>query len=252
VFDPAVRAGSAAGRQRARTGDLARDAATAACGRPVPEQRRRKAAAARASMSPEVVARANRDRAARHLMEVASTVARHRGYPSLRAFVLARAGAGASLAAISREAGLHKDWLARHLDDVDPGAAAAVRQVGPNRADARLRPAVAALGFADVGDYLRQRHIIERRSVHAIGAEVGLSHHAVEAALARHGVDVTAHASGRHAAQARSADVAAVLGYTSMASYIADRRAAGWSWRAMSAESGQPATWLRRQVTAAG
>jgi len=44
IFDPAIRAGSAAGRQRARSGDLARDAAAAARGRPFPEQRRRKAA----------------------------------------------------------------------------------------------------------------------------------------------------------------------------------------------------------------
>ena len=42
VFDPAVRAGSAAGRERARTGELTRDAAAAARGRRHPEQRRRK------------------------------------------------------------------------------------------------------------------------------------------------------------------------------------------------------------------
>lgn len=86
VFDPAIRAGSAAGRQRARAGDLTRDAVRAATGRPVPEQRRRKAAAARAAMPPELVARANRDRAARHLAEVAATVARQHGYPDLQAF----------------------------------------------------------------------------------------------------------------------------------------------------------------------
>src|SRR5215468_3530686 len=43
VFDPAVRAGSAAGRERARAGELSRDAAAAARGRRHPEQRRRKA-----------------------------------------------------------------------------------------------------------------------------------------------------------------------------------------------------------------
>src|SRR5215471_21669247 len=40
VFEPAMREGSAAGRARARTGDLARDAARAARGRRMPEQRR--------------------------------------------------------------------------------------------------------------------------------------------------------------------------------------------------------------------
>jgi hypothetical protein len=47
LFDPAVRAGSAAGQERARAGELTKDAARAATGRPVPEQRRVKAAAAR-------------------------------------------------------------------------------------------------------------------------------------------------------------------------------------------------------------
>jgi hypothetical protein len=252
VFDPAIRAGSATGRQRARTGELTRDAARAGAGRPVPEQRRRKAVAARASMPREVVVRANRDRAARHLAQVADAVARQHGYPDLQAFVVARVEAGASLAAISREAGLHKDWLARHLADIAPGVAEVARQLRPDRSDARWLAAIAALGCTDVGAYLLDRHITQRRSVTAIGAEVGMSHHAVEAALARHGLAVTAHAARRHAAVTRAADVAAALGYSSIGSYISDRRGAGRSWRAMAAESGQPATWLRRHGGTAG
>jgi hypothetical protein len=251
VFDPAIRAGSAAGRQRARSGDLSRDAVRAVTGRPVPEQRRRKAAVARAAMPPERVARANRDRAARHLAEVAAALARLQGYPDLRAFVLARAGAGASLAAISREAGLHQNWLARHLAAIDPGAAEVVRQFRPDRSEARWRPLVAALGFAGPAEYLRDRHVRQHRTVAAIAAEIGMSHHAVEAALARHGLAVTADAARRSAARTRAAGVAAALGYDSIGSYISDRRAAGRSWRAIAAESGQPATWLRRQHAAA-
>src|SRR5215472_13043850 len=63
VFEPAMRQGSAAGRARAGTGALARDAAT---GHRLPEQRRRKAAATLAAIPPALVAQANRDRAARH------------------------------------------------------------------------------------------------------------------------------------------------------------------------------------------
>jgi lambda repressor-like predicted transcriptional regulator len=37
-----------------------------------------------------------------------------------------RVEAGASLAAISREAGLHKDWLCRKLASVDPETASLV------------------------------------------------------------------------------------------------------------------------------
>jgi len=64
VFDPAIREGSAAGRDRARTGELARDAAAAARGRALPEQRRRKALRALAAIPPARVARANAERPA--------------------------------------------------------------------------------------------------------------------------------------------------------------------------------------------
>src|ERR1700735_950175 len=56
AFEPAIREGSAAGRDRARAGELARDAAAAARGRPFPEQRRRKAARANAQGPRAVVA----------------------------------------------------------------------------------------------------------------------------------------------------------------------------------------------------
>src|SRR6516225_7609 len=150
VFDPAVRQGSAAGRRRARTGELTRDAARAARGRRMPVQRRRKAVAALAAIPRPVVAQANRERAGRHLTRVAAEVARRQGHADLGSFVLARVGEGASLAVISREAGLNKDWLSRHLGCVDPAVAQAARRQRPQRLDARWQPALARLGFADV------------------------------------------------------------------------------------------------------
>jgi hypothetical protein len=243
VFDPAVRAGSAAGRQRARSGALARDAAVAATGRRHPEQRRRKASQAHAGRPPG----ASPARAAAQVGAVAAAVARQHGYPDLGTFVLARVAGGESLAAISRSAGLHKDWLSRHLADIDPRAAAAVPQLSPARPDARWQPALARLGFTDVPSFLRDRHVRQHRTANAIAAEVGLSHHAVRAALRRHGMDWEAHAAKRHGARERSAQVAASLGFETMAAYVGQRRAAGWTWRAMSAESGQPESWLRRQ-----
>src|SRR5215475_10579486 len=224
-----MRQGSAAGRARARTGALARDAARAATARRMPEQRRRKAAAALAAIPPPMVAQANRDRAARHLAGVAANVASRKGYPGLGAFVLARIEEGTSLAGISREAGLNKDWLSRHLGSVDPVAAEAARHRRPRRLDARWLPALRRLGFADVPGYLHERH-------------------AVRAALRRHGVTPVAHAAKRHAASQRAAQVAARHGFDSMADYVADRRAAGWTWRAMAAECAQPSSWLRRQA----
>src|ERR1700744_5023036 len=53
IFAPATGAGSAAGRQRAAAGELARDAARASTGRPLPQQRRRKAARAATAASSE-------------------------------------------------------------------------------------------------------------------------------------------------------------------------------------------------------
>jgi hypothetical protein len=246
VFDPAIRSGSAAGRRRARSGELARDAAAAATGRRIPEQRRRKAVRALTAIPPAAIARANRDRADRRLTGLAATAARRQGYPDIGAFVLARARDGASLAAISREAGLHKDWLSRHLARVDPTAAAAARRGYEGQRDARWRPALERLGFPDMADFLHDRHVMQHRTVNAIAAEVGLSNHAVAAALRRHGLARVNHAGKRHSAGQRAAAVAASLGFDSIAGYVAERRSAGWTWRAMAAESGQPQSWLRR------
>jgi hypothetical protein len=246
VFEPAIRDGSAAGRQRARAGQLTRDAAAAARGRRIPEQRRRKAVQALAGIPPAVTARANRDRADRNLVRLAGAAARRQGYPDIGSLVLARMGDGASLAEISREAGLHKDWLSRHLARLDPAAAAAARLGRPGKWDTRWLPALTRLGFADVTAYLQERHIVQHRTVNSIAVEVGLSNHAVETALRRHGLSVVAHADKRHSASQRAARVAASLGFASIADYVSQRRAAGWTWRAMAAESGHPQSWLRR------
>jgi lambda repressor-like predicted transcriptional regulator len=248
VFDVAFRTGSAAGRQRARAGELTRDAAAAATGRRYPEQRRRKARRALAGTPAEAVAQANAERASRHVAQVAGEVARRHGYPDLGAFVLARLAGGASLAAISREAGLHKDWLSRHLAAVAPAAAAAVPWQRPVRPDAHWRSTLHRLGFTDVPSYLRERHIRQHRTVNAMAAEIGVTHHAIESALRRHGLGRITHAATRHAADERAAQVAARLGVDSVGEYLRQRRAAGRTWRALAAESGQPESWLRRQA----
>jgi lambda repressor-like predicted transcriptional regulator len=252
IFDASIREGSATGRQRARAGDLARDAAAAARGRPIPEQRRRKALRALAEIPPGTIARANSQRARRRLAEVAAAAAHRAGYPDIRGFVLAQVADGASLAAVSREAGLHKDWLSRHLGEIDPEAAAALTQLRPDRRDAAWRPALSRLGFPDVAAYLHDRHITQHRTVSAIAAEAGLSHHAVASALRRHHLDRTAHAAKRHASRQRAAQVAAGLGFASMSDYLNQRRACGLTWQAIAAESGQPPSWIRRQAAARG
>jgi hypothetical protein len=252
LFEPAVREGSAAGRERARSGELASQAARAARGRPFPEQRRRRTARARAAIPPEVIGEASRKRADRYLTEVATQVARQHGYVDLGAFVAARISAGASLAAISREAGLHKDWMSRHLERVDDAAAIAARQAATDRHDVALLQALAPFGYRDVAAYLREHHLERHQSVNAIAAAIGVSHHAVSAALRRHGLDRVAHAAKRHEASRRAAATAARLGYAAIADYVGTRRADGWTWKEIANESGQPQTWLRRHAAAAG
>ena len=83
-------------------------------------------------------------------------------------------------------------------------------------------------------------YIVQHQTVNAIAAEVGLTHHTVANSLRRHGLDRVAHTARRHAASQRAEQVAAGLGFDTMAGYIAARRAGGWTWRAMAEECGQP------------
>ena len=249
VFEPAVREGSALGHQRARTGELTRDAARAARGRPFPEQRRLRSRRPMTAAALSHVARANRDRADNHRAALANEIAREHGYSSVARLVEEKLAAGETMAAISRECGLNKDWMSRHLGRLDPTAAELARASRPQLLDARWLPAVQRLGFRDVASYLRQRHLIDRATVNAIATEVGLSFHTVKAALRRHHVIATPHAEKRYEADRREHEVAAALGVPSIRDYVARCRALGWTWGQIAAESGQPETWLRRHAT---
>lgn len=249
LFDPAIREGSAAGRARARSGELAKDAATAATGRPFPEQRRRKVSRVRTARPSAVAAKANRDRADRRLADVAMAAARQRGYAAIGAYVADRRRAGLSLAAISKEAGLHKDWLSRHLHRVDPAAATAARQRPSQAADLIVEAPVARLGYPGVTACLLERHRDHHQTVNAMAAELGVSRRVVESALRHHGLTQVAHATKRYEAERRAAEVAGHMGYPSVADYVSERRAAGLTWQAIAAESGQPQTWLRRHAS---
>jgi lambda repressor-like predicted transcriptional regulator len=248
VFEPALRTGSAAGHARARSGELARAAADAARGRPFPEQRRRRASRTMPSTARAQAAAASRERADLQLATVARDVARQRGYASIGELVLDRLSAGHSLAAVSRDCGLNKDWLNRHLPRLDPVAAERARAGSAAVLDGRWSAVVARFGFEDVAGYLRQRHHGQHMTINAIARESGLSFPTVKAALHRHGLTTAAHATKRHAARHREEQVAARLGVESISEFIELRRAEGWTWRQLAAESGQPEAWLRRRA----
>lgn len=246
VFEPALRAGSSRGHELARSGQLTRKAADAARGRPFPEQRRQRSRTAVSAAARAQLARANRERAAERLQAVADDVARRHGYADIGKLVRDLTRAGHSLAGISLACGLNKDWMSRHLPRLDPAVAAAA--ISGDRSEARWLPALQAMGFDDVAGYLTQRHLVEHMSVNAIAREIGLSFPAVKSAFARHGLQTASHAASRHAAQRRADEVAAALGVGSVSEFIEQRRAQGWTWRQLAAESGQPQTWLRRHA----
>ncbi|TDV48043.1 MucR family transcriptional regulator [Actinophytocola oryzae] len=252
VHDPAVRAGCELGRELVRSGALTRAAARAAAGRRQPEQRRRKTLAALAAISPQARAEGSRRRADSQLRETARAAAESLGFADIGALVVARTEAGASLAAISREAGLHKDWLCRHLSTVAPETAADLAATSLARRheqwDSRWLPLVRELGFPDVAAYLRDRHVVGNHTVRAIATETGFSRAAVESALRRHGVARHPHATTRARRDERAQAVTARFGFACLEDYFADRRAAGMSWRAIAAECGQPPTWVRRRA----
>lgn len=250
--DPAVQAGCEHGHELVRTGALAEAAAKAARGRRHPEQRRRKTLAALAAIDLEARAEGTRRHAVEQLCGIAQAVAEHLGYPTIGALVRDRTARGASLAAISRDAGLHKDWLSRHLITVDPETATAVAASSTerrhNQSDARWLSIVHKLGFADAATYLTDRHTTRHHTAATIATETGLSRSAVESAFRRHGIDRKPHATTRAIRDERAHTIAAKFGFPALADYLANRREAGMSWRAIADECQAPTTWIRRRA----
>lgn len=249
VFEPALRVGRDHGHELARSGALNGHAAAAARGRAFPAQRRQRSRSAVSAAARAELGRINRERAVERLAAVANEVARRQGYADIGQLVQEMSRAGHSLAGISLACGLDKDWMSRHLPQLDASVAAAAAAVATgNRLDARWLPALRKIGFEDVPSYLSQRHLIEHMTVNAMAGEVGLSYHAVKSALSRHGLSVAPHAAKRHAASRRAAAVATALGVDAVGEFVVQRRADGWTWQQLVAASGQPERWLRRHA----
>lgn len=243
AVEPAIVRAQAEARARARDGSLTAAATAAARGRRQPAERRAKTLATLAGIGAAARAEGSRRHAQDQLERRAHEVAVRFGFADAGAYLSERLARGMSMAAISREAGLHKDWVSRHLRAVAPRAI----DVRPPRPDVRLLPVAHRLGYADVGAYLRAAHVEQHRSVAAIAAEAGVSREAIGAAMRQHGIEAVPHATKRHRAAERASAVAASLGFASLAAYVADRRARGVTWRDLAAESGLPQTTLRRQ-----
>lgn len=246
AVEPAIQRAQDAARARSSSGALTMAARLAARGRAHPSERRAKTLAALARISRTARAEGSRRRAERHRQRIASVSADRFGFDDFVGYVVDRLGHGMSLAAISREAGLHKDWVSRQLPALAPDIARTRRSLRPHVGDARLRPVALSFGFADSAAYLRCRHVEEHRSVAAIAAEAGVSRWTVVAVLRHHGIEPVPHATKRHLAERRSQAVAESLGFDSLADYVAARRVRGEAWSSMVTESGVPETTLRR------
>ncbi|MFB9179118.1 MucR family transcriptional regulator [Dactylosporangium sucinum] len=238
AVEPVIREAQRAARGRAGDGTLTAAAARAARGRAHPAERLAKTLAALATVDPAARAAGNRRRAERQRARTEASAAARFGFPTFAEYVADRLASGMSMAAVSREAGLHKDWVARHAPAPKP-----------HHTDVRLGPAARAAGHDSVAGYLRDAHLARHRTVAAIAAEAGVSRTTVVAALAHHGIPMLAHAGKRAGAELRRRAAAATVGHDSIADWVAARRAGGATWSALAAESGLATTTLRRYAS---
>jgi hypothetical protein len=190
------------------------------------------------------------------------------GFEDLRGYLQARCDAGHSIAQVATELGVG-DWqmqaaLARSGVRLAPRSqrlAAQRRRYTEQRIAAR----VAALGFAEVGDYLADR-VVERGWLLAeAAAELGAHRLTVRRLLERHGIrrvrrtakERAASESGRRVQlvgwQARRAARLAELGFHDLAGYLQARHVAqGWSVKRMRAELGVGRRWLVGELARLG
>jgi len=189
AVEPAVRIGFEAGQQRARSGALTRTPRGLPGAPPAGAAPPQDPAHAGLGV-PGARAAGRRRYTEQWLHRTAEEAAAKLGHPDIGSLVRARWPPGKP-GSISREAGLHKDWLCRHLATVDPATAAAVAEteLEPVRHDARWLPSLQALGFADVRSYLVERHVVDTWTVHSIrqGDRDEPGHGAVGAGPARGG-----------------------------------------------------------------
>jgi hypothetical protein len=119
------------------------EAAEAARGRRQSARRRHRSLRGLARVSARARAAGAKAHADERLHAVAVEAAARLGHPGVGSLVRARVAAGAGPAAVSREMGLHKDWLSRHLATLDPAVAAESGMSHPAVSAARRRHGVA-------------------------------------------------------------------------------------------------------------
>ncbi|MDP8932138.1 MAG: hypothetical protein M3O70_27110 [Actinomycetota bacterium] len=179
--DDRIRRGLKLGWQMARSGELSRRASRANRGRVQrPEQILNQRGKSNRTGAPRRLAAARRRAAT-----LEADTARMVGFESFAEYFADRRSRGWSFGEIARETGRSRRWVAKAANRYEGTQPATVRRA-ESHARQRLRRLDAgarAVGFPDAGVYLRQRHLVEGRSVNTIVRELRSYHGAVLAAL---------------------------------------------------------------------
>ncbi len=198
------------------------------------------------------------DRQQRHLHDRAQAL----GFADLHSYLAARCQQ-ASLAQLAGELGT-TTLVVRHLLDhaalqPPPGPAAAARQ-RRHSTDQQLTQRAAALGFANLKEYLVERVATRAWPLSRVARELGVHPATVADRLDQHGLRRQRPTAGhQRAAQRRAATWAAKrrarlaeLGFRELAGYLHDRVAQGWSERRIRAELRVGRAWLVQRLAQLG
>jgi hypothetical protein len=200
----------------------------------------------------------------RHLEERAHAL----GFEDLRGYLQARCDDGASVPGIATELGV-RDWQVQAaLTQSGVRLASRPQRLAAQRrryTQERIAARVAALGFADVGDYLADRVVQRGWLLAEVAAELAAHRLTVRRLLDRHGIRRVRRTPAQRAAadkgrrvqlvgwQARRAARLAELGFQDLAGYLQARRVEQrWSMKRMRAELGVGRGWLVGELARLG
>jgi hypothetical protein len=190
------------------------------------------------------------------------------GFADLRGYLQARCDAGHSIPRIANELEVG-DWQVQAaLTRLRVRLAPRPQRLAAQRrryTEQRIAARVAALGFADVGDYLTDRVVQRAWLLAEVAAELAAHRVTVRRLLERYGtrrarrtaMERAAAESGRRVQavgwQARRAGRLAELGFADLATYLQARRVEqGWSVKRMRAELGVGRRWLVGELARLG
>jgi hypothetical protein len=194
--------------------------------------------------------------------------ARVLGFESLRGYLQARCDAGASVPRIATELGVGDRQVQAAMTRLGVQLAPRPQRLAAQRrqyTEQRIAARVAALGFADVQEYLVDRVVQQAWLLREVAAELAAHRLTVRRLLDRSGIrrvrrtrtERAVSEEGRRVQavgwQARRAARLTELGFQDLAAYLRARRVEqGWSVKRMRAELGVGRRWLVGELARLG